>query len=401
MLETLDTISWNRLRHCCGFATDIPDNLRLMLSPHSEDFELGLGELWGSVNLQGEINSTSPHVIPFMIEMLAESSFPHKARLFDYLMEQIECTQNYARFSIGSVLFRYTADTYNNVSAGVDVYLRLLNDSDVEVRFSAARLLGELGEHAPRLRVKLRRALQKEQSGRVRAELHWALAKMVTFLTWKEYDLRLAYQKRFAGSLKTSTSREERIAAAVSWAKTMMSEEWHQRIKNLPDEIFPTLLDAFIYPLKSEKRIPFGYAEQVLDSLVRLGSPILSDALKVKNLPPPVAHTLGRELLDKLFERREVGNRQNYIERDISYMKWSSYESWWISHDVDRRIYNRNTNHPSPRQYRADVPLAPFQKEYLKPLIDCRAFWKLETNVFSFFYGLPDSRDELRKLIRG
>lgn len=37
----------------------------------------------------------------------------------------------------------------------------------------------------------------------------------------------------------------------------------------------------------------------------------------------------------------------------------------------------------------------------LKAIVAADRVWERPTNLFSYFYGLPDSRDELRKLVEG
>ena len=43
--------------------------------------------------------------------------------------------------------------------------------------------------------------------------------------------------------------------------------------------------------------------------------------------------------------------------------------------------------------------IMPNQKQILKAILNCELFWELPTNLLSFFYGLPDDRQKLRKLI--
>ncbi len=40
-------------------------------------------------------------------------------------------------------------------------------------------------------------------------------------------------------------------------------------------------------------------------------------------------------------------------------------------------------------------------KQVLQAIIDTETVWKIPTNLFSFFYGLPDSPKELRALLEG
>lgn len=53
-----------------------------------------------------------------------------------------------------------------------------------------------------------------------------------------------------------------------------------------------------------------------------------------------------------------------------------------------------------PRKYRPGVPLKEEQRDILQAIVDCDPFWEISTNLFSFYYGLPDEREALRELVQ-
>ena len=67
LLKGLDDINWSELSHAYGPATDVPENLRKLLSIDKEEWENAYGELAHSIWHQGTVYSVTEFVVPFLI----------------------------------------------------------------------------------------------------------------------------------------------------------------------------------------------------------------------------------------------------------------------------------------------------------------------------------------------
>jgi len=64
--------------------------------------------------------------------------------------------------------------------------------------------------------------------------------------------------------------------------------------------------------------------------------------------------------------------------------------------DTSSRIYKETA---AANRYHVGRKLNNEQRLALEAIVDCEPFWEIPTNLFSFFYGLPDEREALRKLL--
>lgn len=70
MLEGLQNINWQQLKHAYGPATDVPDNLRDLASPNREVREEARYKLYGNIFHQGSRYEATPYAIPFIYELI-------------------------------------------------------------------------------------------------------------------------------------------------------------------------------------------------------------------------------------------------------------------------------------------------------------------------------------------
>ena len=78
MLDGLDDIDWSSLEHAFGPADDVPELLRGLISPEKDVRDDALGELFGNVWHQGTVYSATPHVVPFLVEILEQDAAPDR-----------------------------------------------------------------------------------------------------------------------------------------------------------------------------------------------------------------------------------------------------------------------------------------------------------------------------------
>jgi hypothetical protein len=85
-----------------------------------------------------------------------------------------------------------------------------------------------------------------------------------------------------------------------------------------------------------------------------------------------------------------------YLEVD-SFDLWRPYEHFMRSRERNDFYYG----YPEPFAQRLNDPTAlnNHQRFVLTVIVNNHLFWSRPTNLFSFFYGLSDSREELIKLL--
>lgn len=70
MLEELDAINWSKLRHAYGEATDVPNQIRSLLSEDKKMRDDAMDELCGNILHQGTVYEASAYAVPFLQELL-------------------------------------------------------------------------------------------------------------------------------------------------------------------------------------------------------------------------------------------------------------------------------------------------------------------------------------------
>jgi len=94
-----------------------------------------------------------------------------------------------------------------------------------------------------------------------------------------------------------------------------------------------------------------------------------------------------REMLDSNFVR--LGSMQRNPP-------WNNHPVLNRSEIANGVIYAYST---SNRHYTDAESLNSNQRLVLRIICDCEPFWELPTNLFSFYYGLPDEREALCELL--
>lgn len=70
MLNGLDEVNWAGLAHAYGPATDVPGQIRDLLSPDENVRQRALWALHGNIYHQGTIYQATAHAVPFLLEVL-------------------------------------------------------------------------------------------------------------------------------------------------------------------------------------------------------------------------------------------------------------------------------------------------------------------------------------------
>lgn len=211
LLATLDTVAWDELGHAYGPATDVPDLLRALVWPDRATAAITkaagaksvrehvIWSLWGNVFHQGTRWQVTPHVIPFLVEILSDG--PREADLqefllgylhhlaFGYPLDEFPQLVDLATYFADAdappedpddpfdhvAMCGYARDCYRNVEAALPVIARFATHETDSVARAAIALLGSFRSAAA---VTGLRRVVVEQEGRRLAIALVALAQL-------------------------------------------------------------------------------------------------------------------------------------------------------------------------------------------------------------------------------
>lgn len=425
MLEGLDKINWNRYWGAYSGGKAIPDNIRALISEDSEVRKAAQNDIREEISHQRSIYPATPYVIPFLIEILAanKSAEPY------FLLRLLYDIAKNASETIGyyKVIERHYTHScflaFQNILKGYNAYRLFLNHASPNARGIAARLLSINGEKHHISRGLLRRQLKQEQNAGVQISILFSLSRALNNFSGiqeqqQEY-LQLGYSPIFLKFIKPEYHRLTRLAAAITSSD-------HAKIdKEVTRQELDIFFDVLINPIPREEINALGFSDNendfaridfVLDKISRFIPEDIAPYLNDQRLNPLLVHYLGREVLDKFFSR--IVTSVDNVERQ-TYWKWERFNGWLdkeqsaelnqsysnIPHDrliekilgTDKVINYGYSKHFSP--YQKGKMLNTQQKSVIALLVNCEGFWTIKSNLFSFFYGLPDEREALRRLL--
>jgi hypothetical protein len=82
----LDSINWTSLHHAYGEATDVPDNLRALLSPNKLDCSDAYEALYLNIFYQGTCYKATAYAVPYLLRILESLAIPARASMINYLV---------------------------------------------------------------------------------------------------------------------------------------------------------------------------------------------------------------------------------------------------------------------------------------------------------------------------
>jgi hypothetical protein len=178
MLEGLEDVRWDRLRHAYGAAGEVHERIRDLVAPDPGVRKAGLRSLASSIHHQGSVYSASLAAVPFLVEVLAHPS-ADVAEILDLLLDLALGDDANAwawgqAFPPNASARGVERRVYNAVRAATPTYLRLLDHAEPEVRARVAYLLGWLDR--AEVRETLRGRLRTEADERVLGSLALAVA---------------------------------------------------------------------------------------------------------------------------------------------------------------------------------------------------------------------------------
>ncbi|MET7331510.1 hypothetical protein [Nonomuraea sp. NPDC005650] len=77
-MDDLDRVSWAKLKHAYGRATDVPGQIRSLASADEGERQKALSALYGNIFHQGTRFSATPHAVPFLARLAADPATPDR-----------------------------------------------------------------------------------------------------------------------------------------------------------------------------------------------------------------------------------------------------------------------------------------------------------------------------------
>ena len=199
MLDGIDSVHWHRLSHAFGHAEDVPALLRGLVSQNRDERLEATYRLLETVYHQGTVYEVSPHVVPFLQEMLISPETPDNAlpafilaslaegrsylevhalmdqatrERWQHLLaeegqdfyEQLELERSWAR------------QTREAIAAHAELLLPFLNHKESELRYVIATALQYFPDLAPASLPRLRARLGAEPEDHIREAIEQSIA---------------------------------------------------------------------------------------------------------------------------------------------------------------------------------------------------------------------------------
>ncbi len=414
MLEGLDQVKWANLWHFQPtYSARIPFWIRDLLSENENVRENAREYIFGEGTEYGKVTKATPYIIPFLVELLSIDSTPEKCSLVGGLSE-MEFGHDYNDMPIGSP--KDSIRAYEAVANGLPIFLSLLKNQVTGCQYNSVQLLGRLTNASEEIIPSLIEQFNAESEKMIQYLIVESISKLSV------YASQTSIYKQSLDFLRTSLDSNDK-RTQISAAIGLIKNKWIGDDLRNDDSLFAHIMNIlregfFDYPGPWTDIIK----KEIISHLTRLDRIFLLDLLSDRRLSTSQdAHMIVHNLLHSLFEiNGDLKYSRYYVnirkETDgITYSFRANYRIGFTGNIAQQFI---DTGIMSPDQipnldfYKLlDTALAsvggmfpeklisPEQKQILKSILDCQPFWELPTNLLSFFYGLPDSRDELRKLI--
>lgn len=361
MLEGLDTINWQQLRHANGPASDVPELIRNLTSSSPAIWQQALEGLRSTIWHQGTVYEASAFAVPFLIELLEHP----EVQCRDQIVYDLA---HLAWGTAPSNSFEMQDQVHKAVAEGLHIYLSLLRESDPEVRRSIPFLLSVLGEYAASIIPAVENQLLQETDPQMKAHLLLYLSEQPD------------YERRDDQWLtdRINTLEEHSLVRTVA----AMIHVRHAKKQTPPDTV-ETLLTSLVNPTTVEdlyRSLPWAHGHIVEDiSKVLLLLPVETADLALPALLAALKNT-DRDYRSSLKTRFRGGGLAG---PDI----------------VHALLYFAFLGKPLPKKA---VPflLTTTQRAVLKAIVESKAAWFWPEKTVKLFdaFGLP-SREKLHELL--
>jgi hypothetical protein len=184
MLKGLETIDWKNIAACSGYATNLPNIIKMFLSKNASVHAEAYEEFYDVGFCQQIPCEAVRYALPFFLELLESPEVESKAFILSILANialigsDDELLLNWKQHS-NKDLAQEVIYQYDLVRQGIKIFAQLLNDNRPNVRIAATRILGILKEDGKEAAQWLYIRIQNEQDMNVMASLIEAITLLV------------------------------------------------------------------------------------------------------------------------------------------------------------------------------------------------------------------------------
>lgn len=236
MLEGLETIDWDNLRHAYGPATDVPDLIRDLAASDKAVRDKARYELFGNIHHQSDVYEASAHAVPFLIELLTIPEVQDKYMILALLQALADGYLYLSFFPPRNFYYNYYEYRYQReklkerdqqrmdwahqsheaVLQGVPLYLELLQHEDKQIREVAAYVLSFCFERVTTILPNLQMQADAEHDPVTKATMITAIHHICKVTTQQGGDLPLTQKERASYLQMCLASNRELIVQLVS-----------------------------------------------------------------------------------------------------------------------------------------------------------------------------------------
>jgi hypothetical protein len=392
MFEGLDKIDWKNVGyHIWGKSDDylgeIPEKIRSLNSLNEEIQDSAMSFLFGEKGTFGMICDTTPYIVPFVIELLGNPGTPKRNLIFYYLSRVMEYVLSSGSLTVREM--RLHLSVYNSFAKNIHILTGLLDDEEQAIRLDTIELLGTLTDEAEMLLPEFFERFHLETDEDLQVALLNSIKLLLSSLdAWTQSQLKEKYAPVLRDIVDSRPAHKVQLAAARASVETINR---YRKDKNVLSGKVPDLLAReFTYYSGGKPDIYWSYLKNKLNY----------SALIIRDLAQ-----LGYEPFLTMLENPENTALQvHLIIRGLfaSVLMSSENTTHWestLSHTKEGIYYLPNYRMDDYRVVIRWKDKIGLMKQVLQLAIDNEKVWELPTNIFSFFFGLPDSRNELQKML--
>lgn len=391
MFEGLDDIDWKNVGyHIWGnsddYLVEIPQRIRDLNSPDPEICGRAIEYVLGENGTFGVICDTTPYIVPFVFELVSAPETLERFILLDYLLKVTNYILNADNLSVSNMKL-YTR-VYDSISEKREILMKLLDEFDSTTQILAIEILGKLTADAEFLLPELFRFFNLTQNEDVQFVALQSIKTLLMSLDpWKQIETKEKYALILRDIVNESVSLKIQVAAAQASVETFMLHRKDKMI--ISEKVVDLLSQEFI----QYRFIPnFGklywigrlnYSMSFIRDLSRIGHEPLLMLLKNPELDVIQTQIVVRGLF------------ASFLLRFDEQFYWISN----LSHTEDGLFYLPKERTGDYRVFVRNKDNAKFFKQVLQTVAENEKFWQMPTNMFSFFFGLPNSRQEIQEIL--
>ncbi|MER5999819.1 hypothetical protein ABT120_14680 [Nonomuraea angiospora] len=160
-MDDLDRVSWGKLKHAYGRATDVPGQIRALASADEGERQKAMSALYGNIFHQGTRFPATPHAVPFLARLAADPATPDRELILHLLAslalgyeeghlpegvgiarwrEESAGVQSRSKEEADAHLEQWVAEAPNDAVRRDRAYVRQTYDHKLERMFDAAML---------------------------------------------------------------------------------------------------------------------------------------------------------------------------------------------------------------------------------------------------------------------